>query len=58
MRRMNKGKLEIVKQEIEHLNIAVLGVNEIKQTELGHFPLENYYVFYLENDLSELYLEA
>ena len=33
---MNKGKLE-VKQEMTRLNIDILGINELKWTEMGEF---------------------
>lgn len=32
MRSMNQGKQKTIKQEIKHLNIAVLSVGEIKRT--------------------------
>lgn len=34
---MNQGKLDIVKQETERLNIAVLGVREVKWTEISNY---------------------
>lgn len=37
VRSMNQGKLEIVKQEMECLNNAVLGVHEGKWTGMGPF---------------------
>ena len=48
---MNQGKMEIVKQEMERLNIAVLGLGELKWTGMGHFfQLDNNKVFYSGND--------
>ena len=50
MRSMNQGKLEIIKQETECLNIVVLGVSELKWTGMRHFQSDNYKVFYSGND--------
>lgn len=47
---MGHGKLEVVKQEKEHLNIAVLGISELKWTEMGHFQSGNCKVFHSGND--------
>ena len=30
VRSMNQGKLEVVKQEMERVNIDILGINELK----------------------------
>lgn len=49
-RSTDQGKLEIVKQEIEHLVIAVLGVSELKWTEVGHFKSGSYKVFHSGNN--------
>ena len=38
-------KLEIVKQEMEHLNIAVLGISKLKWTRMGHFQSDKYKAF-------------
>ena len=46
---MNQGKLEIVKQEMQHLNTAVLGVSELKWTRMGHFQSDYSKVFYSRN---------
>lgn len=46
----NRGKLESGKQDIESLNIAELGVRELKWTRMGHFQLGKYKVFYSGND--------
>ena len=32
---MNQGKLEVVKQEMERVNINILGVNDLKWTGMG-----------------------
>ena len=37
VRSMNQGKLEVVKQEIERVNIDILGISELKWTGMGEF---------------------
>ena len=32
---MNQGKLEVVKQEIERVNIDILGISELKWAGMG-----------------------
>ena len=34
---MNQGKLEVVKQEMARVNIDILGISELKRTEMGEF---------------------
>lgn len=42
--------MEIVKQEMERLNITVLGVSQLKWMRMGHLQLDDYKVFYYRND--------
>ena len=37
VRSMNQGKLEVVKQEMARVNIDILGISELKRTEMGEF---------------------
>ena len=37
VRSMNQGKLEVVKQEMAKVNIAILGISELKWTKIGEF---------------------
>ena len=46
VRTMNQGKLNIVKDEMERMEIDVLGISELKWTGKGHFQSEDYKVFY------------
>ncbi|XP_061463080.1 craniofacial development protein 2-like isoform X1 [Rhineura floridana] len=46
VRSMNHRKLEIVKQEMERIDIAILGVSELKWMGMGHFESGNYTIFY------------
>ena len=41
---MNKGKLEVVKQT--RVNIDILGISELKWTEMGEFNSDNHYIYY------------
>ena len=34
---MNQSKLEVVKQEMARVNIDILGITELKWTEIGEF---------------------
>lgn len=50
LRRMDQGKPDMVKREMEHLNMAVLDVSELKRTGMEHLQWSNYKVFYSGND--------
>ena len=43
---MNQGKLEVVKQEIERVNIDILGISELKWTRMGDFNSDDHYIYY------------
>ena len=43
---MNQGKLEVVKQEIARVNIDILGISELKWTEVGDFNSDDHYIYY------------
>ena len=43
---MNQGKLEVVKQEMASVNIDILGISELKWTDLGEFNSDDYYIYY------------
>ena len=43
---MNQGKLEVVKQEMARVNVNILGISELKWTELGEFNSDDHYIFY------------
>ena len=42
---MNQGKLEVVKQEMERVNIDILGISELKWTGMGKFNLDDHYIY-------------
>ena len=41
---MNQGKLEVVKQEMARVNADVLGISELKGTEMGEFNSNDHYI--------------
>ena len=43
---MNKGKLEVTKQEMARVNIDVLEISELKWTGKGEFNSDNHYIYY------------
>ena len=43
---MNRGKLEVVKQETARVNIDILGISEFKWTGLGEFNSDDHYIYY------------
>ena len=43
---MNQGKLEVVKQEMERVNINTLGISELKLTGMGEFNKYDHYIYY------------
>ena len=42
---MNQGKLEMVKQEIASLNIAILKISKLKWTGMGEFNSDDHYIY-------------
>ena len=53
---MNQGKLEMVKQEMERVNIDILGISELKCTGMGEFNSDDHYIYYYssKNPLEEM----
>ena len=43
---MNQGKLEVDEQEMARVNVDILGVSELKWTELGEFDSDDHYIYY------------
>ena len=46
VRSMNQGKLEVVKQEMARVNVNILGISELKWTEMGEFNSDDHYIYY------------
>ena len=43
---MNKGKLEVVKQEMTRVNIDILAISELRWTGMGEFNSDDHYIYY------------
>ena len=43
---MYQGKLEVVKQEMERVNINIPGISELKWTGMGEFNSDDDYIYY------------
>ena len=43
---MNQGKLEVVKQEMERLNINILGIRKLKWTGMTDSNSDDHYIYY------------
>ena len=43
---MNQCKLEVVKQQMEGMNIYILGISELKWTGMGEFNSDDNYIYY------------
>ena len=46
VRSMNQGKLEVVKQEMARVSVNILGISELKWTEMGEFNSDDLYIYY------------
>ena len=44
VRSMNQGKLEVAKQEMQRVNIYLLGISELKWTGMGEFNSDDHYI--------------
>ena len=43
---MNQDKLEVVKQEMERVNINILGISELNWMGMGKFNSDDHYIYY------------
>ena len=43
---MNQGRLKVVKWEMAGVNINILGISELKWTEMGEFNSYDHYIYY------------
>ena len=46
VRSMNKGKLDMVKQEMARMNVDILGISELKWTGMGEFNSDDHCIYY------------
>ena len=42
---MNRGKLEVVKQEMARVNINILGISKLKWTGIDEFNSDDHYIY-------------
>ena len=47
---MNQGKLEVVKQEMERVNVDILGISKVKWTEMGELNSDDDYIYYCRQE--------
>ena len=43
---MNRGELEVVKQEMARINVEILGISELKWTGVDEFNSDDHYIYY------------
>ena len=43
---MNQGKLDMIKQEMDRVNINILEIIELKWTEMGEFKSDIHDIYY------------
>ena len=43
---MNQGKLKVVKKEMARVDINILGISELRWTEMGEFNSDDHYISY------------
>jgi len=46
VRSMNRGKLEVIKQEMARVNVGILGISKLKWTGMGEFNSDDHYIYY------------
>ena len=47
---MNRGKLEVVKQEMVRVNVNILGISKLKWTGMGEFNTDDHYIYYCRQE--------
>ena len=50
VRSRNQGKLEVVKQEMERVDVDILGISEVKWTGMGEFNSDDHYIYYCRQE--------
>ena len=51
VRAMNEDKLEVVTQEMARVNIDILGINELRWTEMGELSSDDLYIYYCGQEI-------
>ena len=47
---MNQGKLDMIKQEMLRVNIDILGISELKWTEMAELKSYDHYIYNCEQE--------
>ena len=47
---MNKGKLEVVKQEMARVYVDILGISKLKWSGKGEFNSDDHYIYYCRQE--------
>ena len=47
---MNQGKLEVVKQDMDKVNVNILGISKLKWTGMGEFNSDDHYIYYCRQE--------
>ena len=47
---MNQSKLEVFKQEMARVNVAILGISKLKRTGMGEFNSDDHYIYYYRQE--------
>ena len=43
---MNKGELEVGRQEMARVNVDIIGISKLKWTGMGEFDTDDHYIYY------------
>ena len=43
---MNQDKMEVVKQQMERVNVDILEISKLKWTGMGEFNSDDHYIYY------------
>ena len=46
----DRGKLEVVRQEMVRVNVDILGISELKWTGMGEFNSDDHYIYYCRQE--------
>ena len=55
---MNKGNLDVAKQEMSRVNIDILGISELKWTGMGEFNSDDHVYYYEQESLRRMELPS
>ena len=47
---MNQGKLEVVRQEMARVNVDILGISELRWTEMSELNSDDHCIYYCRQE--------